>query len=327
MRPLVLVGVLALLFCCGCNALYQFEIFRRMFGKDEDEVDTLPFLGAWVDAEHMTVSRAASCAAVGTTIYVCGGENDTGALDLVEAYDTTSGTWSTVSSLPAPTSGHACVACDGKVYVLGGTGDSYAFDPGGGWSGIAEPQPTLYACAAACSGRIYCFGGLLPSGYTSASTQVYDPVMDSWSQGATMPDSRAGAFCAELGGTIYVVGGYHNPQGGPIDSYVDSIFEYDPVADAWIVSASVIAYPRAYGCCGVVNGRLLVVGGFDGNYPGVSRVEAYTPVWNLWQDFWGEPSARSFTCGAGVGGRFYVFGGKIGTSTYTALAREFISPF
>ena len=68
MRPLALTMMFILLFCCGCNALYQFEIFRRMFGKDEDELDNLPFLGAWVDEEYMSVSRSSSCAAVGTTI-------------------------------------------------------------------------------------------------------------------------------------------------------------------------------------------------------------------------------------------------------------------
>ena len=87
-----------------------------------------------------------------------------------------------------------------------------------------------------------------------------------------------------------------------------------------------MTHPRAYGCCGVVNGRMVLIGGFDGNYPGLDWVEAYDPAQDSWLNLNREPSARCFTCGWAVGTRIYIFGGRIGLASFSALAREFISP-
>lgn len=315
------------IFCCGCNVLYQLALFNHWVGHDEDDVDAPPFIGAWTDVALMSDSRAAVCDAIGTKIYVCGGEGATGALDTVVVYDTEADTWTPLSSLPAPTSGHVCVALDDKVYVFGGLGVSSVYDPASDlWTPVSAPQATSCAAAAVCGDKIYYFGGALPSGYTSSTTQIYDPLLDSWSLGATMPESRAGAFCQEVGGRVYVIGGYHNPPGGPIDSYTDTVFEYDPVADSWAVRTSSLTHPRAYGCCAVVGEKIVIIGGFDGNYPGLEYVEAYNPASNSCWLLRKEPSARSFVCGAAVGTRVYVIGGKIGPASYTALTREFISP-
>lgn len=327
MRVLALVILVFPLLCCGCPALYHYAWFRHVFGSDEDDVDVIPFTGHWSDAAPLSSSRSTACAAIDTNIYVCGGASGTTTLDTVGVYDSQDDSWTPLSSLPVPASGHVCVSAGGLVYAFGGSGISSAYDPASDlWTPAAAPQHTTYAAAIAFDGKIYYFGGTLPSGYTSASTQIYDPLLDSWSEGATMPESRAGPFCQELGGRIYVIGGYHNPEGGPTDSYADTVFEYDPGGDSWVVRATGLPHARAYGCCAVVNNRIVTVGGFDGNYPGLTWVEAYDPLWNLWHSFAKEPTARSFACGAGVGTRIYVFGGKISALSYTALVREFISP-
>lgn len=316
-----------LVFCCGCNALYQLEIFRRVFGKDEDDYDYLPYIGVWVDAPHMPAPRAAACAAIGANIYVCGGEDSTGALDTVEVFDTDADAWAALQSLPAPTSGHVCVALDDKIYVFGGTGGSCVYDPGmDQWNSVAAPQPTLYASAAAYDGKIYYFGGTLPGGYTCSTAQVYDPLLDSWSGAATMPESSAGAFCETIDNRIYVSGGYTNPGGGGPDAYTGTLLAYNPVADSW-VARKPMSIARAHGCSGMVNGRMIAFGGFDGTYPGLPDVETYNTSWNSWRWLRREPSMRCFTCGATVGTRVFVIGGKIGVSTYTATVREFVAPW
>lgn len=323
--PLAILSLLV--FCCGCNALYQLEIFRRLFGKDEDEYDYLPYLGAWIEAPHMPTPRAAACAAIGAKVYVCGGENATGALDTVEVFDTDTDEWGPLQSLPMPTSGHVCIALDDKVYVFGGIGGSCVYDPGlDQWAPVASPQPTLYAGAAVSGGKVYYFGGALSAGYTCSTAQVYDPLLDSWSAAATMPESRAGAFCQEIDGRIYLAGGYTNPGGGGPDAYADALFVYNPSGDSW-VTRKPLAVARAHGCSGVVNGRMIAFGGFDGTYPGLQYVQAYKPSLNSWRALRKEPSMRCFTCGAAVGTRVVVIGGKIGVSTYTATVREFVAPW
>ena len=180
---LILLLGAVLLCCCGCNTIYQIAFFRHLFGKDEDDVDTIPFVGAWVDGEHMSGSRTAACAAIGTKIYVCGGEDSTGALDRVEIYDTEADTWETVSPLTAPATGHVCAACNDKVYVFGGSATSSVYYPASDqWSSIAAPQQTFHASAAVYNGKTYYFGGAFASGYTCSSTQIYDPLLDSWSE-------------------------------------------------------------------------------------------------------------------------------------------------
>lgn len=327
MRVLVLLGLCLLLLCCGCNTLYRFWLFRQVFGDDEDEVRTVPFKGAWEVLAHMPAQRAAACARIGTKIYVCGGENTTGALDAVESYDIGTDTWTTLNSLPAPTSAHVCVALDDKLYVFGGTASvAWVYDPAGdSWSPVAPPERTLYASAAALDGKVYYFGGTLSSGYTVATTQIYNAGLDSWSPGELMPESRAGSFCSELGGRIYIIGGYHNPPGGPMDSYEATVFEYDPVSTTWALRAP-MTHPRAYGTCGAASGAVLVIGGYDGSYPGLEYVEMYDPLDDSWRSLNVEPSLRSFTCGASMGNVVYIFGGKIGETTYAALGRKFISP-
>jgi len=326
MRLPWLLLICLLLFCCGCNTLYQLSVFRQMFGKDDDEVDTYPFIGVWADVEHMPLPRAAACAAIGSKIYVCGGEDASGALDTVEEYDTDADAWTPLCSLPAPATGHACVALDDKIYMVGGTGGSHVYDPAGdSWGPITGPQPVSHACAAALDGKIYLFGGKLDSGITCASAQEYDPLLDTWTDCAFMPGSRAGAFCETAGANIYVIGGVNNPDGGGPDAFTDSVFEYIPALDYWSQKES-MSEARAFGCSGVVNGRIVVAGGFDGTYPGISTVAIYNPVWNYWQALRSEPSSRSFTCGAAIGTRVYVIGGKVGEASYTALTREFISP-
>jgi N-acetylneuraminic acid mutarotase len=326
-RGLLLTFLCLLVFCCGCNSLYQFEIFRRLFGKDEDDYDYLPYIGVWIEAPYMPTPRAAACAAIGPEIYVCGGEDSTGALDTVEMLDTDADTWTPLQSLPAPTSGHVCVALDDKVYVFGGIGGSCVYDPGlDQWNSIAAPQPTLYASAAVYNGQIYYFGGALSGGYTCTTAQVYDPLLDSWSGAATMPESRAGAFCQVIENRIYVSGGCTNPGGGGPDTYTETLLVYNPIADSWVTRRP-MCIARSHGCSGMVNGRMIVFGGFDGVYPGLPYTEAYKPSRNSWRRLRKEPSMRSFTCGATVGTRVYVIGGKIGASTYTATVREFVAPW
>ena len=287
------------------------------------------FKGAWNDLEHIPDSRETSCAIVGATIYVFGGQGDAGALDTVYAYDIDGDVWSAspLSPLPQPSSGHTSVALGTDIFVFGGSvGAAWKYDTAAdSWSVVASPSSTLYGAACECAGKIYYFGGLLDNGYTTASTQIYDPGGDSWSTGAGMPESRAGAFCEVVDGKIYLIGGYHNPEGGPVDSYTNTCFLYDPISDSWTIREP-MERPRAYGASGVAKGRIIILGGFEGVYPGLTVTESYNPTWNSWRSLNDEPFARSFTCGASYGSRVFVLGGKIDTTVYTSKVREFIAP-
>jgi N-acetylneuraminic acid mutarotase len=80
-----------------------------------------------------------------------------------------------------------------------------------------------------------------------------------WIMGTLMPSARTEVAVAEVGGKIYVVGGF----GGERELEV-----YDPAADRWSRGASI---PRALHHAAAVglNDKLYVVGGF---------VEGWTPT-------------------------------------------------
>ena len=73
-----------------------------------------------------------------------------------------------------------------------------------------------------------------------------------WTAGAPMPSSRTEVAVAELGGRIYVVGGF----GGERELEI-----YDPAADRWSRGAAI---PRALHHAAAVGlqGKLYVVGGY-----------------------------------------------------------------
>jgi Kelch motif len=122
----------------------------------------------------MPTARSGVAAVTGPDgrIYAIAGQNSSAqALTTVEAYDTTSRTWSTVGSLPdalyAPA---AAVGPDGLIYVMGGVDASgisqstvYSYDPATSGPWVAQPSlPSPQAFLAAATGPdglIYAIGG------------------------------------------------------------------------------------------------------------------------------------------------------------------------
>ena len=87
-----------------------------------------------------------------------------------------------------------------------------------------------------------------------------------------------------MGGKIYVTGGYS--QG----SSVNSVFVYDPQADAWTQLASMGTARRAHASA-AVGGKLYVFGGY-GAGGRLSTAEIYDPASNSWAQGPGLTSAR-----------------------------------
>src|SRR6516225_3959362 len=80
-----------------------------------------------------------------------------------------------------------------------------------------------------------------------------------WTTGSPLPSARTEVAVAEVGGKIYVVGGFRGER---------ELEVYDPAADRWSRGASI---PRALHHAAAVglNGKLVVIGGF---------VEGWTPT-------------------------------------------------
>ena len=119
-----------------------------------------------------------------------------------------------------------------------------------------------------------------------------------------MAVARQEVAVAELGGRIYVAGGFRTDG-----SASDTVEVYDPTTDRWEIIAP-LPVPVHHAAAAAVNGVLYVIGGMTGaeSRP-VDRVFAYTPAGGGWTQRASMPSARG-ALGVGVlGGRIYAAGG------------------
>jgi len=71
-----------------------------------------------------------------------------------------------------------------------------------------------------------------------------------------MPTARAGLVCVPINGKIYAIGG---------DAFFPKATNevYDPAADTWM-SKTHMVYARSKAAGSVVNGKIYIIGGYDG---------------------------------------------------------------
>ena len=140
--------------------------------------------------------------------------------------------------------------------------------------------------------------------------QISSCEADTWTTIAPMPNipvNTATASGVAFGGKFYVIdsgAGY----GVPLPLKV-----YDPVADSWSLKA-VDPVLRGESAAGVINNKIYVAEGWDGQYGSDSNaattaLEIYDPATDSWTA--GAPSliARGLSATAVIGGKLYVAGG------------------
>jgi N-acetylneuraminic acid mutarotase len=117
-------------------------------------------------------------------IYAIGGDGGscTNVTDRVEAYDTSTNTWTTLASMPA----------GGRSNLAGATGPD---------------------------GRIYAIGGVTCSAYLSR-VEGFNPDSDTWTTGQSMPTARHfEAVTTGPDGRIYAIGGYNGVRLTTVEAY------------------------------------------------------------------------------------------------------------
>jgi N-acetylneuraminic acid mutarotase len=186
-----------------------------------------PITDTWETKSLMPTKRDNPVAnTVDDKIYVIGGllesesAGDPVVSDVNEVYDPETDTWTTKTSIPNAV--YACVSAvvNNKLFVIGGETFS-----GGVLNQIYDPATNMWSsgknmtvkkhgmAAAATTGtlapkRIYVMGGMEALSLEALSTnQIYDPEEDTWSTGASMPDTRLGLAAAAVNDTIYAIGG------------------------------------------------------------------------------------------------------------------------
>ncbi|KAI1771433.1 galactose oxidase [Hypoxylon cercidicola] len=188
--------------------------------------------------------RGASAVGVsGSTVYLAGGLErlehfENGAqpsFDIVTAYDTEAGTWTTLPKLPAPRDHVGGAVIGRRFFVVGGRDNgqpnvrntTWTLDldaPWRGWVAHAEMPTARGGLSMGVIGDyIATFGAEgnpdPASNGVYNETEVYDMKKDRWFKLPAMPHPRHGTVAASVHGRIYIPGGGIYIGAGPLDTF------------------------------------------------------------------------------------------------------------
>ncbi|NJL13021.1 MAG: DUF5060 domain-containing protein [Microscillaceae bacterium] len=272
--------------------LYVFGGFNEYYGgsdlriTDTCEVydpatDTWTYLGRMpIPVTHLGI------VADGDRVWLPGGfegDNPGVAIAQVQIYNTDTNAWSLGPDLPEPMASHAVARLDRKLHIFGGLKPNrqtnnpshYVLDLdnlGAGWQRKADlPQARNHLSGIALNGKIYAIGGQFGHDGPHQDVDlvhVYDPFSDTWTQVASLPQTRSHfEHCTLLtqDGKILIMGGRTN---NVTSSSNNTILEYDPDTNTWTFLSTLptgLIAPNA----GIINNFLYVShGGSNWQNPG-----------------------------------------------------------
>lgn len=181
-----------------------------------------PATGDWSATESMGSARYGHSATLlpNGLVLVCGGQNGDDWLDSCELYDTVNGTWSTTAAMRDEHAHHtATLLTNGKVLITGGT-TAELYDPDAGtWSSTANlgASRSGHTATLLSDGTVLVLGGTQPktlgqpdTDYGVGSSEIYDPVRESWTPPTDMAALRVNHTATLLAdGTVMICGGYN----------------------------------------------------------------------------------------------------------------------
>jgi N-acetylneuraminic acid mutarotase len=206
--------------------------------------------------------------------------------------------WATRTSDPNPQVSVASGEIGGLIYVYGydATGPLLSiYNPTtDSWTtGAAPSLNRAYVSAGIISGLMYVVGGCIGSdcriGVTNA-LEIYDPVANTWSTGASMVTARYGAAAGVIGGKLYVSGG---TTGCPPCDNANTTEIYAPTTNTWTTGASIpLSCDLMTGA--VAGGLLYAIGGYERGSVNavVGNLQVYDPTADSWSTGSAMPTSR-----------------------------------
>mmetsp|Transcript_27302 Transcript_27302/g.62886 ORF Transcript_27302/g.62886 Transcript_27302/m.62886 type:complete len:455 (+) Transcript_27302:40-1404(+) len=198
-----------------------------------------PLTRVWVHMPEMLFGRRGAAGGVmGGKLYICGGYNVTGALDLAECFDPSlDATWQAMPLMLEQRADPGAASIGNALIVCGGRGGSVwaqlssveFFDPGKNlWQPLPNMlQPRAGAAVATTANKLYVCGGMGNDVGTPTSVECFDMSMGVWEDVSSMLVARYCAAAAASGGRLYVFGGSHGWQ------QLQSAEQFDPEVGWW----------------------------------------------------------------------------------------------
>lgn len=282
--------------CCSPGDLATAEIYT-------------PATDTWASAGAMSHIRRNHTAALldSGKVLVAGGFDDVTCLATAELYDPATNTWALTSPMATARDFFTATGLgNGKVLVVGGFQNGFStalasaelYDPvAGTWSaaGVMSVARGDHTAALFSNGKVLVVGGANDVSDALQSAELYDPVTNTWSPGGAMSQARVSPTVTQFGtGQVLVAGGY---TGGSNGVSLASAELYDPVANAWSLTNSMIEARSVHTATLVGISRVLVAGGYTGSaavLTGLASAELYVIPGPL-----GGPCALGSECQSG----------------------------
>ncbi len=166
---------------------------------------------------------------------------------------------------------------------------------------------------ATVDGHIWVLGGMFGErGSRLDTTEIYDPVADSWTYGPKLTTGRSSFRAVAIDKTIYVFGGSSLGT-----ATVDTAETLDTVTGQW---RTLPALPTArFGHAMVeLNGLIYVIGGYNSG-TGIGAVNTFNPTTNAWQTVAPLPTPRYNLAAVALDGKIYAFGGWVNDAPSTVV--------
>jgi N-acetylneuraminic acid mutarotase len=257
-------------------------------------------------------------------------------MQLTASYNGVPNSWVTGATMIVTLQETAAGIISNKLYVVGiHDGNQNPPDPNSPtlvydifantWTNVNSPRPFVgdHHGAEVYGGRLYLIGGVDGSSKAppDGKVQIYDPVTNGWSVGASMPFAAGSCATALINGEIYAAGGIVGDTGVyPNGFTTNATAMYDPVSNIWTMLAP-MPVGRNHAAASTDGSKLYVFGGRDGGNNvanGYNTVEIYDPGSNTWVSSTdpGSTLAPLPQARGGMGkavyynGDFYVMGGE-----------------
>ncbi len=188
----------------------------------------------------------------------------------------------------------------------------------GTWSTVQSiPEPVQEIHAAVLGGHIYIAGGFDATDSPTVSAYRYDPVADVWQQIADLPAARHHMPLVAVSDSLYAVGGL---AGGGFGAQ-STLWLYDAPNDRWLPRAP-LPEPRGASAGAAVNGRVVVVGGYDDSVTLLDSIAIYDPTTNTWSHGPPIPTPRDHLAAVVVNDELFAVGGRLVQGSATLATTE-----
>ncbi|XP_078492586.1 kelch-like protein 12 isoform X2 [Ciona intestinalis] len=226
-----------------------------------------------------------------------------GSENLVQIYDVVGKHLREITSTLYERWGSTSVKINNHVYTAGGDVSNSVEclnlnQVDGDWYEVASMNKQRWHAASAVLNDQMCVAGGWDSGNVLSSVELYNPVVNTWTNIASMKTERYQHALVSYNGRLYTFGGYDDDSND-----LNSMESFDPREGKW-KSLKPMNEER-YALCGVVyNDEIYAIGGY-----GLKSVERYNIRTNTWNNVSRLNLDRDGSCACVVNGKIYVIGG------------------